>query len=761
MILFSSIKRTALVINILLASWPITLLAQDVVNPMHPTFQLLDKEGNAVIESGQPYSSETSCGACHDVSYIDTHSSHPLARVGADCADCHIIGENLEQNPWKLDERGWVKRESLRLGAPQSEQCGACHGIVHTDSKPLVIPDDFTDVVWREGRHSPYAMTLGTGAIISGQRIADSFLNIRDRQMLSIPWDVHSSRLVQCRECHFASNNPEHTSHKRDQMAFLRFDPRRVGIAQYLKRPDHRLPKSDCRSCHEPLAVHDFLPFKARHLRTLSCTACHITVLRGPAYQMVDESVLLPSGQPKVEFRGLHKQPDHAMSAAYINGFRPLLALTRGADGLDRFAPYNLVTRWVWISATTKRRVPNDLLQKAFFQGDAFRPSVLKLLDLNHNNKLEPSELRLDTPKKVRVIADQLAALGVKAPRIEGIVEPIAVAHGVLEKEAVQSDCDACHGERSRLVEAFSLSSYKPDGAVVRWKNRLPVTLEGRFTSLSDSTLAYLPAQSPLGFHVFGLTRQDASNKLGLGLFAMVLLGCLVHGSIRFLNRRRFAKKEKVKERVYVYSVYDRIWHWTMAVCGIVLLATGFKIHLGPAWSLFDMAAAVTTHNWAAWILTANAFLTLFYHLTTNTLQKYIPAASNLLERILLQIEYYLRGIFRGASNPMVKTPKRRLNPLQQLTYLALFSLLLPWQIITGVLIWGASRWPGVDAFLGGLTIVAPLHNLGSWLFFCFFILHHYLITTGATVGAELKTMITGYDFIEKRTITHEEATNG
>jgi thiosulfate reductase cytochrome b subunit len=751
MIRLSSIIPTALVSVITVTSWPIALSAQEFVNPMHPTFPLLDREGNLVIESGQPDSSETSCGACHDVNYIDTHSSHPPARVEADCADCHIIGENLEQSPWQLDERGWVKRESLRLGAPQSEQCGACHGMVHSGSKPVVIPDDFTEVVWREGRNSPYAITLGTGAIISGQKIADSFLNIRDRQELSIPWDVHSSRLVQCRECHFASNNPEHTSHKTQQMAFLRFDPRRVGIAQYLKRPDHRLPKSDCRSCHEPFAVHDFLPFKARHLRTLSCTACHITELRAPAYQMVDESTLLPTGQPKIEFRGLQQQPNHALSAAYINGFRPLLAPTRGADGLERFAPYNVVTRWVWISATTNRRVPDDLVKKAFFQGDAYHRSVVKALDLNRNSRLEPTELRLDTPKKVKAIADRLAALGVIAPRIQGIVEPIAVAHGVLEKEAVQRDCDACHGEQSRLVEVFALSSYKPDGAAVRWKNRLPVTLEGRFTSLSDHSLAYLPAQSPLGFHIFGLTRQDASNKLGLGLFSIVLLGVLVHGGIRVVNRRRLAKKEKVKERVYVYSVYDRVWHWTMAGCGIVLLVTGFKIHLGPAWSFFDMAAAVTTHNWAALILTANAFLTLFYHVTTNTLQKYIPAASNLLERILQQIEYYLRGMFRGASNPMVKTPKRRLNPLQQLTYLALFSLLLPWQIITGVLIWGASRWPGVDAFLGGLTVVAPLHNLGSWLFLCFFILHHYLITTGATVGAELKTMITGYDHIEKK----------
>ncbi|MBN1653544.1 MAG: cytochrome b/b6 domain-containing protein [Deltaproteobacteria bacterium] len=746
----SLIPSVALACGVIVVGGTNAAFAQQYVNPIHPAFPLFDQEGALVLESGQPFSSEKSCGACHDVDYIDKHSSHPTSRVDVDCVDCHIVGQKLDQDPWKLDERGWVKRESIRIGGPRSEHCGSCHGLVHSDVKPLIIPEDLVKTGFSDEISSYYSITLGTGAIISWQKIADSFLNIRGKEELSVPWDVHAARLVECRECHFASNNPEHTARKRDEMPFLRFDPRRVTIAEYLTRPDHRLPKSDCRACHEPIAVHDFLPFKARHLRTLSCQACHIPELRGPAYQMIDETVVLPDGGPGREFRALRQESDQPLAAAYINGFRPLLAPTRGADGLERFAPYNLVTRWAWVSASNKRRVPSELVKKAFFERTGYAPAVVKLLDIDRDGKLERDELSLDTPDKVAGITERLISLGVIDPRIEGVVETIAVAHGVMEKEEVQRDCDACHGEHSRLVEIFPLSSYKPHGASVRWKKSPSVIVEGRFTSLPEHALAYLPAQSPLGFHIFGLSRQDATNKLGLGLFFLVFLGCLLHGVVRVVNRRRAVKKQKSAERAYVYSIYDRVWHWIMALCGVVLLVTGFKIHLGPAWSWFDMAAAVTTHNWAALALMANAFLTLFYHLTTNTLQKYIPAASNLLERILRQLDYYLRGIFRGASNPMVKTPKRRLNPLQQLTYLALFSLLLPWQIVTGVLIWGASRWPGVDAFLGGLTVVAPLHNLGSWLFLCFFVLHHYLITTGASVGAELKTMITGYDHFEK-----------
>jgi thiosulfate reductase cytochrome b subunit len=600
--------------------------------------------------------------------------------------------------------------------------------------------------------YTPYSMTLGTGAIISGQKLGNSYLNLQGKERLSFPWDVHAARLVQCRDCHFAANNPEHTSLKTKDLPYLRFDPRRVGIAEYLQRPDHQLAKTDCRSCHQPMAVHDFLPYKARHLRALSCQACHISTLRGPTYQMVDATVALPSGQPSITYRNLNKESGQSLDTAYIKGYQPLLVPSFDRDGVKRFAPFNLVTRWVWVSGTTRRQVPFEQVSKAFFSGGKYAQPVINLFDANHDGRLEPAELRLDTADKVRLIVERLAALGVTAPRIEGLVEPIAVTHGVLEKEQVQRDCDSCHGEPSRLVRVFTASEYVPDGATIGWKKPNALVMAGTLSRTPEG-LRYIPAKSPLGFHIFGLSRQEASNTFGLMLFSLVTFGCFLHGAIRVIKNRGAKKKHKEVERAYVYSVYDRVWHWTMAICGVVLLLTGFKIHLGPTWSLLDMASAVTAHNAAAAVLTVNAFLTLFYHVTTNTLQKYIPGASDLLSRVTKQVDYYLRGIFTGAPNPTIKTPKRRLNPLQQLTYLALFNLLLPWQIISGILIWSAARWTGVDSVIGGLTVVAPLHNLGSWMFLSFFVLHHYLITTGATPLAELRTMVTGYEMIEKKSL--------
>ena len=45
-------------------------------SPLHPTYPLLDGEGQNVLESGAPVSTMTTCGACHDTDFIEQHSFH-------------------------------------------------------------------------------------------------------------------------------------------------------------------------------------------------------------------------------------------------------------------------------------------------------------------------------------------------------------------------------------------------------------------------------------------------------------------------------------------------------------------------------------------------------------------------------------------------------------------------------------------------------------------------------------------------------------
>jgi len=59
-----------------------TVLAQpkpiptQAASPLHPTFTLLDKNGENVLTSGEAVSTMQTCGQCHDTEYIQQHAFH-------------------------------------------------------------------------------------------------------------------------------------------------------------------------------------------------------------------------------------------------------------------------------------------------------------------------------------------------------------------------------------------------------------------------------------------------------------------------------------------------------------------------------------------------------------------------------------------------------------------------------------------------------------------------------------------------------------
>jgi thiosulfate reductase cytochrome b subunit len=73
-------------------------------------------------------------------------------------------------------------------------------------------------------------------------------------------------------------------------------------------------------------------------------------------------------------------------------------------------------------------------------------------------------------------------------------------------------------------------------------------------------------------------------------------------------------------------------------------------------------------------------------------------------------------------------------------------NVLLPLQLVTGLMLLSAPYWPDSLARIGGLAALASVHSLGAWLFCAFLILHLYLITTGSTPTAHLRSMVTGWD---------------
>lgn len=198
--------------------------------------------------------------------------------------------------------------------------------------------------------------------------------------------------------------------------------------------------------------------------------------------------------------------------------------------------------------------------------------------------------------------------------------------------------------------------------------------------------------------------------------------------------------------RLRIYTLYERVWHWFQAACILALIFTGFHIHYPDGLRLLSFPTAIFIHNTLGWILVLNAFLGFFYYLTTGTIRQLIPEPREFHVLAWRQLRYYVSGIFRGEPHPLERSPSRRLNPLQQATYLIILNVLLPLQIITGLGLWFMQFSPWLLDRTGGLGIPAGIHMLGAWMFTGFLLAHVYLGTIGPTPWAHLATMITGYE---------------
>jgi thiosulfate reductase cytochrome b subunit len=241
-----------------------------------------------------------------------------------------------------------------------------------------------------------------------------------------------------------------------------------------------------------------------------------------------------------------------------------------------------------------------------------------------------------------------------------------------------------------------------------------------------------------------------AVDTAGVALVGIVLFGVAIHGTMRFvLGRRHRTAAEASSDPVYMYGFYERLWHWLQTIAILLLLFTGIVIHHPEMFPVFDFRSVVVAHNILAVVLIVNAGLALFYHLASGEIRQYLPRPVGFFDQAILQAKFYARGIFRHDPHPFTKIPKRKLNPLQQVTYLALLNVLLPLQIVTGALMWGAQRWPELTASLGGLGGLAPVHTAISWLLTTFILLHVYLTTTGATPVSSVRAMMLGWEDVE------------
>ena len=201
-------------------------------------------------------------------------------------------------------------------------------------------------------------------------------------------------------------------------------------------------------------------------------------------------------------------------------------------------------------------------------------------------------------------------------------------------------------------------------------------------------------------------------------------------------------------QRTYLHALPVRVWHWINAICFLVLIVTGAQIRYRDVLSLTSFRTAVDVHNIFGFLLLGNFLIWAVYYMLTRKLKVYIPDPNlkNFIQGTLKQARYYGYGIFVGEPNPFHASPDHKFNPMQQVAYFNIMFLLLPLQIVTGVLMWDIKRFSAAIAFVGGIKIVDSVHVFLTLFFTAFLFVHVYLATLGHPWTQHLKAMFTGYE---------------
>ncbi len=746
---------------------PLTSLKAD---PQNPETSILNKDGNVEGWNWKAWGTmEMNCFVCH-LEDPNNQLRASVIRSGNfdDANTATLIGTGIVTekvlndwvyNPEAFDENGELKSDFVKIQDPTNANCAACHGEIHTDaSQPLTIQAGDLD----------YPQTATTGQVVSGQKISESGVNLSGKTELNRSWDIHAERQLQCTDCHYALNNPAHADEtQKAEPDHLLYDPRTLEISEYLEKPDHNLARGQsaqynvaselkgtmrrCESCHDASKGHaDWLPYIDTHMAAVACETCHIPQMYAPAIQSYDWTVLTLDQQPAKAYRGVDGDPQAVTSL--VSGYKPVLLNRTNVDGQQLLAPYNLITIYYWVyddANGNKRPVRLVDLEAAYFENGVYASDILSTFDTNGNGAVSSAELVIDSPAKEEAVQSKLRALGLKSPRIEGLVQPYSINHNVTRGENAVNECKACHNDESRVSRPIELANYAPNDVLPVFDTANNVNASGEIVRGVDGAVYYNPVPANDKMYVFGSSRVNWIDGLGALMFAGTILGVAGHGTLRYLSRRKRARGPKQTERIYMYESYRRFWHWLQTISIVILLFTGLIIHRPDVFSIFSFHGVVTIHNVLAGILVVNALLSVFYHVATERAREYIPRPYGFFDDAIVQMKYYLKGIFKGEAHPFEKRPDSRMNPIQKVTYFGILNVLLPLQILTGALMWGVQKWPEIANWFGGLPFLAPFHSLVAWTFATFIVGHVYMTTTGVTPLESIRGMVTGYEKVE------------
>lgn len=200
------------------------------------------------------------------------------------------------------------------------------------------------------------------------------------------------------------------------------------------------------------------------------------------------------------------------------------------------------------------------------------------------------------------------------------------------------------------------------------------------------------------------------------------------------------------EEKIYLYPVWVRIWHWLNALSFLTLVFSGLSMqYSSPNFSILPFEVSVTMHNISGLVVSVLLLVFIVVNRFTDNGFYYNMSVKTLATRLLTQSKYYLFGIFKGEKAPYPISKKRKFNPLQRFAYVVVMYIFMPLLVITGLSLFFPEIIPSKIWGINGILLTAILHATLGFVSSLFLIIHVYTCTMGKKPGTLFTSMITGY----------------
>lgn len=457
---------------------------------------------------------------------------------------------------------------------------------------------------------------------------------------------------------------------------------------QYSKSLHAQISKKICYSCHNP---HYSVPFTQLTMedRKARCLKCH------DAY---NAHRWLP--QKQLHFNYLECASCHDMNAEIGAVFH---FVHKGKPSGENVLGYGQLAPFI----------------------DKGKDGIFQTLDQDGNGTLSPGE--------IGAFLRKIQKTGFPDATIDVRILVLRPAHNFTDKGEQTRDCSLCHSENARFYTKLVLEIPEKDG-------------DFRTVPVDRQILAHPGGLYSIGdFYLLGeskIRRSDLQELLEhirrigfkwidlLGLFAVLLSVSFIcgHAAVVFLARR---SRRLSPMRSEDHTLLDTAWHLVHGLCIILLALTGLQLRLPDLLPIFaTFLNAVNLHNICGIIVLSDYLFWIPYQIRRGRLRQSFVVSPRLLARNLNDmIHHYAYPIsIRGGALDDFDA-RSTLDTFEKALYTMIMFVLIPGQIMTGMLLYDLYRTMHVIEKLGGLRFIDALHLILAYLIICSVILHAYFHT--------------------------------